>query len=138
MSAVTPDVRALVESVRVGAPATVNEHGHPRQSIVYFAPKGDRLLIRTDAARWKTRDVLRTRWASVCVHGDQPPYPSATLAGPAQILTNGIGPDTALAPSERSQNCCPSPLDPMRCIRAERGGRSLVTAPAGLSVAADT
>ncbi len=45
--------------------------------------------------RWKARDAERTGWASLCVRGDEPPYPSATLAGPASVHREGIGMQTA-------------------------------------------
>ena len=40
--------------------------------------------------------MRRAGWASLCVHGAEPPFASATLGGPARILTDGIGPGTAL------------------------------------------
>ncbi len=56
---------------------------------------GERLLISTLTDRLKASDVRRTGWASLCVMGHQPPYPSATFSGPAEILTEDIGPPTA-------------------------------------------
>ena len=90
-----PEVEAFLDSERVGTLATVSEAGRPRQSVVYFVREGDRLLISTEAGRWKAKDVGRTGWASLCVHGSEPPFPSATLAGPAEIRTEDIGPGTA-------------------------------------------
>jgi hypothetical protein len=40
--------------------------------------------------------VERSGWASLCVRGDEQPYPSATFSGPAEILTKDIGPPTSL------------------------------------------
>lgn len=95
MSALTPDVAAFLDAQRLGVLATVSEDGRPRQSVVYFAREGERLLISTVAGRLKDRDVRRTGWASLCVRGDEPPFPSATLAGPASIITQDIGGLTA-------------------------------------------
>jgi hypothetical protein len=39
--------------------------------------------------------VRRTGWASLCVLGHEPPYPSAAFSGGAEILTTDIGPATA-------------------------------------------
>jgi hypothetical protein len=39
--------------------------------------------------------VKRAGWASLCVMGHRPPYPSATFSGPAEILTKDIGGPTA-------------------------------------------
>ena len=90
-----PKVAALLDAQRVGSLATVSAGGRPRQSIVYFARDGARILISTERDRLKARDVERTGWASLCVHGDEPPFPSATVAGPAAILTQDIGEGTA-------------------------------------------
>ena len=91
-----PEIAAFLDRERLGVLATVGEHGRPRQSLVYFARRGDRLLVSTEAGRWKARDVERTGWASLAVRGDEAPYPSATVAGSATIISDGVGPLTAL------------------------------------------
>lgn len=95
MDELTPEVREFLDANTVGVMATAAADGRPRQSLVYFARDGDRLLISTLADRLKARDVERTGWASLCVIGHQPPYPSATFSGPAEILTENIGLPTA-------------------------------------------
>jgi PPOX class probable F420-dependent enzyme len=95
MSALSPELHEFLDSQPVGVLATLAADGRPRQSLVYFARAGDRLLISTLADRLKARDVTRTGRASMCVMGHQPPYPSATFSGPAEILTTGIGPASA-------------------------------------------
>lgn len=95
MSALIPKLAAFLDAHKLGVLATVSAEGRPRQSLVYYARDGDRLLIMTEAGRWKVRDAERTGWASICVSGDEPPYPSATLAGPAVVLREDIGSATA-------------------------------------------
>lgn len=95
MGVLTGDLRQFLDANRVGVLATLAADGRPRQSLVYFARDGERLLTSTLADRLKARDVRRTGWASLCVMGHEPPYPSATFSGPAEILTNNIGPATA-------------------------------------------
>jgi PPOX class probable F420-dependent enzyme len=95
MGALTDELRAFLDSHPVGVLATASPDGRPRQSLVYFARDGDRLLISTLADRLKAGDVRRTGRASICVMGHGPPYPSATFAGPAEILTENIGEATA-------------------------------------------
>jgi len=95
MSAIDPAAAKLLDRVTVGTLATAASDGRPRQSLVYFAREGERLLISTEPGRLKARDVERTGWASISVRSDAPPYPSATFSGPAEILTAGIGPATA-------------------------------------------
>lgn len=95
MGALTDDLRAFLDVQPVGVLGTSSAEGRPRQSLVYFVREGDRLLVSTLSDRLKARDVRRTGWASLCVMGHEPPYPSATLSGPAEILTTGIGEPTA-------------------------------------------
>jgi PPOX class probable F420-dependent enzyme len=95
VSAIENDAARLLDKVTVGTLATAASNGHPRQSLVYFAREGDRLVITTEAGRLKARDVRRDGWASLSVRADTPPYPSATFSGPAEILTAGIGGPTA-------------------------------------------
>lgn len=91
----TPSLLRLLDSERVGVLATAAETGRPHQSVVYFARAGDKLLISTLAGRLKARDVARDGWASLNVHGHEPPYPSATFSGSARVVTEQIGVPTA-------------------------------------------
>ncbi|GAA2212502.1 hypothetical protein GCM10009850_079640 [Nonomuraea monospora] len=88
-------VRDFLAHHTAGVLATTRPDGGTRQSVVYFALDGDRLLISTEPGRAKAADVRRTGRASLCVLGGAPPYPSVTLEGSARIRTTGIGPDTA-------------------------------------------
>jgi PPOX class probable F420-dependent enzyme len=95
MGALSEELREFLDSNPVGVLATLASDGKPRQSLVYFAREGDRLLISTLTDRLKARDTRRSGWASLCVMGHEPPYPSATFSGTAEILTADIGPPTA-------------------------------------------
>jgi len=95
MTALTPGVRAFLDEQLVGVMGTVDARGRSRQSVVYYARHGDSLLISSEASRWKTADVRRDGWASLCVLGHRRPFPSVTLGGPAEVLTQDIGPATA-------------------------------------------
>jgi PPOX class probable F420-dependent enzyme len=92
----TEELRQFLDAHRVGVLATIASDGKPHQSVVYYARDHERLLISTESKRLKARDVERSGWASLCVRGDQQPYPSATFSGPAEILTEDIGPPTVL------------------------------------------
>jgi PPOX class probable F420-dependent enzyme len=96
MGVTTPQLEALLDANRVGVLATIGADDRPRQSVVYYARDGGRLLVSTESKRLKARDVERTGWASLCVRGDEQPYPSAVFSGAAQILTQDIGPPTSL------------------------------------------
>jgi PPOX class probable F420-dependent enzyme len=95
MDKLTPELREFLDANPVGVLATAAADGKPRQSLVYFARDDDRLLISTLADRLKARDVRRSGWASLCVIGHEPPYPSATFSGRAEIVTANIGIPTA-------------------------------------------
>jgi hypothetical protein len=62
---------------------------------VYYVRDERRILISTESKRLKARDVRRSGWASLCVLGPERPHPSAVFSGPAEILTENIGPATA-------------------------------------------
>ena len=98
MGALTDELREFLDREPVGVLATLAADGKPRQSLVYFVRDGDRLLISTLADRHKSRDVTRTGWASLCVMGHEPPYPSAAFSGPDEILSEDIvGPTARIA-----------------------------------------
>lgn len=111
MGGLTPELREFLDGQPVGVLATTAPDGYARQSLVYFARDDDRLLISTLADRLKARDVRRTGWASLCVMGHEPPYPSATLSGPAEVLTEAIaGPTSLIARRITPSTVPPEPI----------------------------
>jgi len=95
VSVLAPPLEELLDGQVVGVMATESGDGRPRQSVVYYAREGDRLLVSSVAGRAKVRDVERNGWASLCVMSPRPPFPSATFSGAAGVLTEQIGPATA-------------------------------------------
>ena len=89
------NVRDFLDRQQAAVLATTRPDGGIRQSVVYFALEGDRLLNSTESRRAKARDVQRTGRASLCVIGATAPYPSVTLEGAARVRATGIGADTA-------------------------------------------
>ena len=75
MGTLTEPLCEFLDANPVGVLATESPEGTPRQSLVYYARDGERLLISTLADRHKARDVRRSGWASLCVMGHEPPYP---------------------------------------------------------------
>jgi PPOX class probable F420-dependent enzyme len=96
MGALTEPLRRFLDANPVGVLSTLTADGKARQSLAYYVRDGERLLISTLADRLKARDVRRTGWASLCVMAHEPPYPSATFSGRAEILTENIGAATAM------------------------------------------
>ena len=124
MGALTEELREFLDANRVGVLATVAPDGRPRQSLVYFVRAEERLLISTLADRLKSKDVRRTGRASLCVMGHEPPYPSATFSGPAEILTDHIGAATAKI-MQRITDAAETP-DPMSDDALAEVGRVLL------------
>jgi len=90
-----PSIREFLTAARLGVVCTIRPGGRPRQSVTYYILDGDRVFISTESKRGKARDVIRDGWASICVMGQEAPYPSVTVEGPACIRTVGIGQATA-------------------------------------------
>jgi Pyridoxamine 5'-phosphate oxidase len=95
MRALSPQLIEFLDAHDLGVLATVDDVAMPRQSVVYYVRDKERLLISTESKRLKARDVRRSGWASLCVLGHERPHPSAVFSGPAEILTENIGPATA-------------------------------------------
>ncbi len=86
----TEELRNFLDAHRVGVLATIGDDGMPRQSVVYYARDGDRLLVSPMSERLKAKDVRRSGWASLSVRGEEQPYPSATFSGPVEIVTDRV------------------------------------------------
>jgi hypothetical protein len=121
MGVLDDPLREFLDRQPVGVLATVSVGGAARQSLVYFARDEDRLLISTLADRLKAQDVKRAGWASLCVMGHEPPYPSAAFSGPAEILTEHIGIPTARIMQRITRAAePPEPLDDQALAEAGR------------------
>ncbi len=121
MGALSQELREFLDLNPVGVLATLASDGKPRQSLVYFAREGDRLLLSTLTDRLKARDTRRSGWASLCVMGHERPYPSATFSGTAEILTKDIGPPTAKIMQRITQAA--EPPEPMTDEALAQAGR---------------
>ena len=124
MGELTRELRDFLDANVVGVLATAARDSSPRQSLVYFARDGDRLLISTLTGRLKARDVRRTGRASLCVMGHERPYPSATFSGPAEILTENIGPPTAAIAQRMTGSA--EPPEPMSDQALAEAGRVIL------------
>lgn len=108
MSVLRPALQALLDANKLGTLATRGSDGLPRQSVVYYANRDDRIYISTLRERLKAKDVEREGWASLSVRGEEPPYPSATFSGEAVVRDEGIGEPTALVMQRISGAAKPS------------------------------
>jgi PPOX class probable F420-dependent enzyme len=61
------EVRAFLEEVRFGVLATVNADGSPQQTVMWYEPRGETVMMNTLRGRKKDRNLGRDPRASLCV-----------------------------------------------------------------------
>jgi PPOX class probable F420-dependent enzyme len=81
--ALAPWVRAFLDAPRFGVMATINADGSAAQSVVWYALRGDRVLINTRRGRLKDRNLRRDPRLSFCVADE---YRWITLTGTVEII----------------------------------------------------
>ena len=72
------DVRAFLEEPRFGVLGTVNADGSPHQTVMWYEPRGDTIMMNTKRGRRKDRNLGRESRASLCVEDG---YRYVTLDG---------------------------------------------------------
>lgn len=77
--------RALIDGDNPAVLATVGVDGTPQSSVVWVGRDGDDVLISTEAARAKTRNVQRTPRASVLVIDKDEPMRYVEIRGKATV-----------------------------------------------------
>jgi len=87
---VTPEERReFLEQHRLAIVGAVRAEGRPQLSPVYYVMDGDDLLVSTTATRAKAKAVRRDGRVTVCVIGEQPPFPYLTVYGHGRIEDDG-------------------------------------------------
>ena len=61
------DVRAFLDEPRFGVLGTVNADGSPQQTVMWYALRGDTVMMNTKRGRKKDRNLLRDARASLCI-----------------------------------------------------------------------
>ncbi|HLB27218.1 MAG TPA: TIGR03618 family F420-dependent PPOX class oxidoreductase [Dehalococcoidia bacterium] len=86
----TPEERReFLRRHRLAIVGAVRADGRPQLSPVYYAMDGDDLLISTAATRAKAKAVRRDGRVTVCVIGEQAPFPYLTVYGRGRIEEDG-------------------------------------------------
>jgi PPOX class probable F420-dependent enzyme len=86
----TPEERrSFLESHRLCIVAYVRTSGPPAMTPVYYALDGDDIVISTTRSRAKARVLARHPAVSLCILGEQPPFPYLTVYGRARIEDSG-------------------------------------------------
>ena len=86
----TPEERReFLRQHRLAIVGAVRANGQPQLSPVYNSMDGDDLLISTTATRAKAKAVRRDGRVTVCVIGEQLPFPYLTVYGRGRIEEDG-------------------------------------------------
>ena len=77
------EARAFLEEVRFGVLATLNADGSPQQTVMWYEPRADTVMMNTLRGRKKDRNLLRDARASLCVEEGQR---YVTLSGTIEMI----------------------------------------------------
>jgi PPOX class probable F420-dependent enzyme len=87
---VTPEERkAFLKDHRLAVVGVDRKDNAPQLSPIFYVMDGDDLLISTTETRAKTPAIRRTGRVSVCILGEQMPFPYLTVYGRGRIETEG-------------------------------------------------
>lgn len=79
------DVRAFLEEKRFGVLGTINASGSPQQTVMWYEPRGNTVMMNTTRGRRKDRNLLRDPRASLCIEDG---YRYVTLDGTIELNEN--------------------------------------------------
>lgn len=86
----TPEERkAFLREHRLAVVGVERREAPPQLSPIYYVMDGDDLLISTTATRAKAKIIRRDPRVSVCVLGEEPPFPYLTVYGRGRIEDEG-------------------------------------------------
>lgn len=80
-------VRAFLEEPRFASLATMNPDGSIQQTVMWYALRGDRIVMNTARGRKKDRNLLRERRISICVEDG---YRYVAIAGEAELVEDRV------------------------------------------------
>ena len=85
----TEEQRAFLEKNRLVVIGFNRKKGPPHMSPVYYALDGDAIVISTTRTRFKAQAIRRKPEVSLCVLGEQPPFPYLLIYGKGIIEDEG-------------------------------------------------
>ena len=80
------DIRMFLDAPRPADLATLNPDGSPQLSVIWYARRGDEVIVNTTAQRVKTKNMERDARVALLV-GDPETY--VRLDGDARIVATG-------------------------------------------------
>lgn len=85
LTKLTPEVRAFLEERRFAVVASIREDGLPHQTVMWYALRGDTILLNEGRARTRSRHLRRDPRLSLCVE-DGARY--VTLTGSCELQSD--------------------------------------------------
>jgi PPOX class probable F420-dependent enzyme len=79
----TDAVRGFLDEPRFASLATLNPDGSIQQTVMWYALRGDQVLMNTARGRKKDRNLLHDRRVSICVEDG---YRYVTIAGEVTLV----------------------------------------------------
>lgn len=81
-----PDVRAFLDAPRFAVLATLDPDGGPNLTVIWYARRGDEVIVNTTTTRRKARNLARDARVSLLV-GELGQY--VRLQGTARVVATG-------------------------------------------------
>jgi PPOX class probable F420-dependent enzyme len=88
------DVRTFLEEARFAVLATVNANGSPQQTVMWYEPRGDTIVMNTRRGRKKDRNLIRDSRASLCIEDG---FRYVTLEGVIEMVDDPATAQTDIA-----------------------------------------
>lgn len=120
------DQRSFLEKNRLCVVGLNRKAGPPHLSPVYYVLDGDDIIISTTASRFKAKAVRRNPQVSLCVLGEQPPFPYLLIYATASIEDDGAVETMRRVGEKMTGNPIPESARPALEERAKKEGRVVV------------
>src|SRR3990172_8342029 len=133
--ALTDEQRAFLEANRLLVLGISRKAGPPSLTPVYYALDGDDVIISTTASRFKARGGRRNPDVSLCILGEQQPFPYLLVYGKGRIEDEGVVDTMMRIGAKMTRSPVPESARPAVEERAKKEGRVVlrVTPERGVS-----
>jgi PPOX class probable F420-dependent enzyme len=119
----TGEEREFLKASRLVIVGLNRKAGPPHLTPVYYVLDGDDLLMSTTASRLKAKAVRRNPDVSLCVIGEQPPFPYLLIYGKGTIDEEGAVDTMQQVGARMTGNPIPESARPALEERARNEGR---------------
>jgi len=115
--------REFLEQHRLAIVGLPRQAGPPHMSPVYYALDGDDIVISTTASRFKAKAIGRNADVSLCVLGEEPPFPYLLVYGKGAVEEAGAVDVMMQIGGRMAGNPLPESARPAVVQRAKQEGR---------------